>query len=501
MKSESVFLSLNRDRPFSLHRQIIDEFVRLIDHGVLKPGRAVPPTRTLAANLGVNRSTACLAYQELIAMGYLDSRPGSYTTVRKRPSLMTSGFPKTGGSLPWAEMANEQSRILWRAYPSYRPEPDTSNDARIINLAQLEIDHRLYPTEDFRRCLNRVLVNLGPQILSYAEYGGYPPLRDYLARRLQIHGIAVSAEEILITNGASHAFDLILKLLARPRGIVISESPTYGTFLRVMKYYQVRVIGIPVREDGMDLAVLEKNLAEQRPLFVYTIPNFQNPTGVTTSQAHRERFIAACERFRVPIVEDGFEEDMKYRGLVPLPIKSMDKKQIVLYIGTFSKTLFPGIRIGWIAGDKEGIRRLAAISRFSQISVNSLSQVALNDFCREGYYDLHLKKMHRVFRKRMKTALEAMAACMPAGATWTRAEGGYFLWVTLPRPYADEKTAASFLVKHKVMASPGHYYYAGTGSKRHFRLSISNLEESRIREGIKRFGDAVREMLAGREES
>jgi DNA-binding transcriptional MocR family regulator len=205
--------------------------------------------------------------------------------------------------------------------------------------------------------------------------------------------------------------------------------------------------------------------------------------------------IAICERFQAPIVEDGFEEDMKYHGLVPLPIKSMDTHQVVLYIGTFSKALFPGIRIGWIAGDKECIQRMTAINRFSQISINSLSQVALNDFCREGYYDLHLKKMHRVFRKRMKIALEAMAEFMPADVAWTKAEGGYTFWVTLPKPYPDERTANTILLKHKVMASPGHYYYWKAGSKRHFRLSISNLDESRIREGVQRFGRALREML------
>ncbi|MFZ2053139.1 MAG: PLP-dependent aminotransferase family protein [Candidatus Aminicenantales bacterium] len=495
MSLESVFLPIQRDRAVPLHQQIIKEFIRLIDHGVLNPGCNIPSTRIMAANLGVNRSTVYLAYQELIAMGYFDSRPGSYTTVRKRPSTMTSGLPRVEGTLPWAKMANEQSRYLWHALPDYRPEPDTSNNADIINLAQLEIDSRLFPAEDFRRCLNRVLVNLGPPVLTYAEYGGYPPLREYLARRLQVHGIAVSSDEILITNGASHAFELTLKLLAKPGDIVITESPTYGTFLRIMKYYQIQVLGIPLREDGMDLEALERSLAKRRPLFVYTIPNFHNPTGITTPQAHRERLIAICERFQVPIVEDGFEEDMKYHGLVPLPIKSMDRHQVVLYIGTFSKALFPGIRIGWIAGDKECIQRMTAINRFSQISINSLSQVALNDFCREGYYDLHLKKMHRVFRKRMKIALEAMAEFMPADVAWTKAEGGYTFWVTLPKPYPDERTANTILLKHKVMASPGHYYYWKAGSKRHFRLSISNLEESRIREGVRRFGRALSEML------
>lgn len=495
MGLESIFFSIQRDRVSPIYKQIIREFVRLIDHGVLKPGSIIPSTRTMAAKLGVNRSTVYLAYQELIAMGYFESRPGSYTTVRQRPLTMTSGIPRVKGTLAWDKMANKQSRYLWQTLASYRPEPDTSNNADIINLAQLEIDHRLYPMEDFRRSLNRVLVSLGSDILSYAEYGGYPPLREYLARRLQIHGIAVTSEEVLITNGASQAFELILKLLAKPGDKIITESPTYATFLHIMKYYQVQVIGIPIKNGGMDLAALEKRIAQYHPLFVYTIPNFQNPTGITTSQAHRERLMAICERFKVPLVEDGFEEDMKYHGLVPLPIKSMDKNQIVLYIGTFSKALFPGIRIGWLAGDKDCIQRLTAINRFSQISGNNLSQAALNDFCRQGYYDLHLKKMHRVFRKRMKTALEAMSEFMPEGVTWTKAEGGYTFWATLPKPYPDENTLNRILLKHKVMVSPGHFYYWGKGSKKNFRLSISNLDENLIREGIKRFGSAVREIM------
>jgi DNA-binding transcriptional MocR family regulator len=348
------------------------------------------------------------------------------------------------------------------------------------------------PGSGQRWCLNQVLVNDGAEILRYGEYAGYKALREYIAHRLQIHGISISAGEVLITNGAQQAIDLVLNLLTVPGARVAIEIPTYANVIPLLQYHQNEIVEIPMGEEGLDLNHLKEVLQKNPPAFVYTIPNFHNPTGITTSQVHREALISLCEKYRVPVVEDGFEEEMKYFGKVVLPIKSMDKNQVVIYLGTFSKVLFPGIRIGWVAAEKECIRRLTAIKRFSDLSTSTVVQAAVAAFCKQGYYDLHVKRMHRIFRKRMQIALNALKENLPENVSWTKPDGGYTIWVKLARSYTSETAFKNLLVKHGVLVSPGEYYFHGSTPHKYFRLSIASLNEEEIQEGIIRLGKVLR---------
>ena len=352
----------------------------------------------------------------------------------------------------------------------------------------------MYPVQDFRRCLNQVLVNEGEQLLSYGDITGYLPLREYIASRMKIHGISIYPDEILITNGAQQAIDLVLNLLSRSGALVAIETPTYGNVIPAIRGRQLRILEIPMNADGMNLDYLQQKLKTRPPDFVYTIPNFHNPTGITTTQKHRETLLHLCEDYRIPVVEDGFEEELKYFGKVVLPIKSMDKNQIVIYLGSFSKVLFPGIRIGWIAADKECIKRLIAIKRFSDLSGSMFIQAALNAFCRQGYYDLHIKRMFRIFRKRMKTAMNAMEKYFPQGVIWTRPEGGYTIWVKLQKVFKTETEFHDLLLKHRVLVSPGKHYFYSKNPSRYFRISISGLTDDEIEEGNARLGRVLSEL-------
>jgi DNA-binding transcriptional MocR family regulator len=340
--------------------------------------------------------------------------------------------------------------------------------------------------------VNHALAYEGSRILQYGAPAGYEPLREYIAHRLRLHGIAAASSEILITNGSHHGLELILKLLTVPGSEVVIESPTYAAFIPLLRYFQVNVVQIPFRNGGMDLNRLQQHMQNHTLSFIYTIPNFQNPTGLTSSQEHRERLLHLCEQYKVPLVEDGFEEELKYSGNVAMPIKSMDKHHVVLYVGTFSKVLFPGLRIGWIAAHEECIQRLTSLKRFSDLTTSMFTQVVLTTFCREGYYDRHLKKMHRVYRKRMRAALDSMKRHLSEIATWTEPEGGYTIWGCLKKPYRSEKEFKDRLLPHRVLVSPGHYYFSGKAPNRYFRLSIAELNEDEIREGIARLGKALR---------
>lgn len=494
-----ILLKIDRNRSTPIFRQIIQQVIELIERDILEEGTALPSSRELAGKLGVDRTTVYRAYQELMALGYLVSRPGSYTTVRKRPKVITKISPPEKGLINWSKISSESSRYLYNVYRNFSPEkaPDAPPD--LINLSTLNPDSRIFPVNDFRRCMNQVLVNEGPKILSYGEYAGYRPLREDIAQRLQIHGIAASPDDVLITNGAQQALELILKLLAGKGRKVAIESPTYANMIPLLRHHNISILEIPMDNKGMDLGVLKSRLEKDRPAFVYTIPNFHNPTGITTSQSHREALLRLCEEYAVPLVEDGFEEEMKYFGKVVLPIKSMDRNQVVIYLGTFSKVLFPGVRIGWIAAERECIKRLTAIKRFVDLSGSTVVQAAMSAFLRQGYYDLHLKRMHRIFRKRMQVALNSLKESLPRHINWTKPDGGYTIWVDLKQSYEDEPSLKEFLLKYRVMASPGDYYFHSSQPRRYLRISIASLNEHEIREGIARLGRALDEFKGGKE--
>jgi DNA-binding transcriptional MocR family regulator len=492
-----MLLNLDRKGKRPLYRQIVEGVRALVDGGTLETGRPLPSSRRLAAQLGVDRTTVTEAYAELQAMGYLRSRPGSYTIVRRRggPEAGAQGVPCP---IEWDRRARPETEAALRAFRAPSAERASGDGARpdMISLARLDPDPRLFPLARIHRTFSRSLWSHAHEPFEYGSYQGYGPLRDHLARRMRLHGMSVSAEEILVTNGAQQGLDLIIRLLARPGSKVVVEAPTYALMIPLLRMNGAAPVPVPMRDDGMDLDRLEKILGKETVAFVYTMPNFQNPTGITTGHEHRTRLLALCRSRGVPIVEDGFEEDMKYYGKVDLPIKSMDGGNVVIYVGTFSKALFPGLRVGWVAADAECVQRLTAIKRYADLTSNHLAQVFLHDFCDGGHYDSHLRRLHRAYRKRLALTLRTMKEAFPRSVTWTEPPGGYTLWVRMPRRMSGEELDA-LLGPHGVSVSAGQYYFCGASASEYFRLCIARTDESEIREGVRRLGRALSAEFGG----
>ena len=492
-----MLLSIDRKETKPLYKQLIDKIKDLIDQGALQAGESIPSTRSLAKKLGVNRSTVTRAYEELQALGYLSSKQGSYHLVQKRKKEVAYTADRFS-AISWEKVSTADAKVIHRIFLRYSPERSQEPPPQldVINISELDLDPRLYPMTEFRRCISHVLHDCGATSLQYGNHKGYIPLRLQIAKRLRLHGISVSEKEILITNGAQQAIDMIIRMMAGKGNRVAIESPTYAAILPLLKFNGVKALEIPMNDEGIDLDYLEKILAEKNVNFVYTIPNFQNPTGITTTHSHRERLLNICLKHRVPIVEDGFEEDMKYFGKVPLPIKSIDEKNIVIYLGTFSKALFPGLRIGWVTADQECISRLTAIKRFSDLGSSKLVQIVMTEFLKRGYYDQQLRRMHRAFRRRMQVALQTMEENFPPTVRWTRPAGGYTIWVKLRRQWEDEQLHRH-LAKFGVIVSPGSYYFPDRKRSAYFRLSIAKRNEEEIREGIFRLGKALHALEKG----
>lgn len=483
----SLLLHLDRQKPQPLYRQIVQEIGRLIDAGTLKPRDQLPSSRKLAEVLGVDRSTVLTAYEELSALGYTRSRQGGYTTVAPRRTA-NRGSLKDKGALDWR-------RLLGAWMGEVQTGSDTQTDqiqsAIRFDLSSIEPDPRLYPMTEFRQCLRAVLKEAGSEALRYCDSQGYAPLRDSLARRLRLHGISVTEQEILITNGAQQALDLLMRILSGTGRSVAVELPTYGSVLPLLAINGLRPVGIPMNREGMDLEALDGVLIREKPVCIYTMPSFQNPTGLTTSHRHRGGLLDLAARHGLPIVEDGFEDDMKYEGPVPLPIKSMDTRGQVIYVGTFSKALFPGLRLGWLAADKGVIGSLASLKHHTDLSTQTLGQMVMERFCRLGCYDHHLQRLHRVFRKRMQLALQLAQDHFPDSVTWSRPVGGYVIWVNLPLSLEPEElNHQAAMLELKV--SPGGAYFPGGGASDHVRLSIARLDERELPEAFLRLGQMLK---------
>jgi GntR family transcriptional regulator/MocR family aminotransferase len=487
-----ILIALRRRDPTPLHQQIYARVVELIEDGTLGRGARLPASRRLAQELGVNRSTVYRAYEELWAAGYLESRPGSYTTVRGRGVPSRPAGRRAQRAFDWGRRSTPAARRahadLLRLGPRAAPECDPG----IINFARLTADRDLYPVADLRRAMRETLLRQGKEVLDYGDPAGYPPLRATIARRLRTHGVTVTENEILLTQGAQHGLDLVLRLLAQPGDPVVVESPTYAHALPLFRLHGVTLRPVPMRADGMDLDALARVLRRRRPALVYTVPNFHNPTGITTSQEHRERLLGLTEKHGVPLLEDGFEEEMKYFGCAVLPVKSMDERGLVVYVGTFSKVIFPGLRVGWIAASRDCVERLLAINRFANLSGTNLVHAALDRFCKAGDYESHVRRLHTAYRRRMQVMLRGLEAHLPAtGAEWTRPAGGYTLWVRLPKRRLDDAALMAHLRAHGLVVSPGAPYFCTPPRESCFRLSVANLTEAEIATGCERLGRAL----------
>jgi len=485
-----LLLRLDPDDAAPAYLQIRDRIVALVEEGVLRPGDRLPATRALAESIGVHRSTVVRAYDEIRALGYLKSRSGSYSTIRHRartPATRQVGPADEPSSsvVDWSGLAGPHAREVW-ALEADAWRLDRRGD--VIDLERLAADPALAPTDDLRRCFKSVLVRTGPAALDYADPAGWAPLREVLAVRLRSHGIAVSSQELMITSGAQQALDLVLRLLARPGDRVVVEAPTYRMIHPLLRLHGAVPVEIGMREGGMDLDLLERVLEAVEVRLVYTMPSFHNPTGVTTDQAHRERLLELCERWCVPLVEDAFEEEMKYFGRAVLPIKSMDCRGTVLYVGTFSKVVFPGLRVGWIAGPRQAIEMLASIQHASCLASNTLAQAAAERFCARGEMEAYLRRIHRVYRRRLQAMLDGLRRHLPAGIRWTRPVGGYTLWLTLPGRAADERLWCERLARAGLLVAPGRAFFGSPPARPHCRLSIACADEAAIEEGCRRLG-------------
>jgi 2-aminoadipate transaminase len=361
----------------------------------------------------------------------------------------------------------------------------------------------VFPVDDFAAACDRVLHEFGAQALQYGTTEGYLPLREMIARHTARYGIKITPDNILITSGSQQALDLLGKVFINPGDRILVEEPTYLGALQAWNAYGAEYVTVPMDEDGMITDVLEEAL-RAGPKFIYVLPNFQNPTGVTLSVERRQALLELADRYGVPIIEDDPYGQLRYEGnhlpsVVTLDGQfresgSMPYRGNVIYLSTFSKTLSPGIRLAWVVAPQEVIRKLVQAKQGADLHTATFNQMVAYEVSRGGFLDRHVWMIRRVYGERRNIMLEAIEDFFPKGVRWTHPQGGLFLWGMLPEGMLSRQVLEK-AIEQKVAFVPGDSFYARGGGENTMRINFSNATPDKIRIGIERLGSVIRQQI------
>lgn len=365
----------------------------------------------------------------------------------------------------------------------------------------------VFPVQRFKEACHKVLTEQASNALQYGATEGYEPLRELIANNMARYGIKARVENVLITSGSQQALDLIGKLFINAGDRVLVEAPTYLGALQAFNVYGAEYLSVPSDENGLRTDLLEAPL-RSGPKFMYVLPNFQNPAGTTLSEGRRHELVLLADRYGIPIVEDDPYGQLRYEGEHLPPLVVLDRENLrrdngysignVIYLSTFSKTLAPGLRLGWIVAPPEVIGKLAQLKQGADLHTSTFTQFVAYEVARDGFLDSHVKLIRQVYRERRDVMLQALQEFFPPAVTWTHPQGGLFLWVTLPQSLDIQAIFRSAL-EQNVAFVPGDSFYANDSRDknecegcRHMRLNFSNATPEQIREGIRRLAAAVK---------
>ncbi|TDT61524.1 PLP-dependent aminotransferase family protein [Fonticella tunisiensis] len=353
----------------------------------------------------------------------------------------------------------------------------------------------LFPVEKLKEITIQILENDGKAALQYSTTEGYIPLRKIIAEeRMKPAGVNVSYENILIINGSQQGLDFSGKIFLDKDDVVICESPSYLGAINAFKAYMPKFVEVPMDDDGMIIEELEKALeANPKAKLIYTIPDFQNPTGKTLSVERRKRLVELAEKYNVPIIEDNPYGELRYEGDRLPAIKSFDTKGLVVYLGTFSKTFCPGYRLGWICASPELLSKYIMVKQGADLQASSISQREAALFMEKYKLDEHINKIKKIYRRRRDLMIETIKKEFPETVKYTYPSGGLFTWISLPEGYDSAEILIKAL-KEKVAFVPGGSFFPNGGHPNHFRLNYSNMPEEKIVEGIRRLGRVLRNL-------
>ena len=380
-----------------------------------------------------------------------------------------------------------------------------TQDPEMISFAGGLPAPEIFPVKAFEEASSHVLQTYGAQALQYSATEGYLPLRQWIVDHMSGYGIEADIDNILITSGSQQALDLIGKVLINPGDLILIENPTYLGALQAWRSYQAQYTSVPIDDNGLQTEFLEEALCGG-PKFMYILPNFQNPGGVTLSLERRLELIEIADRYGVPIIEDDPYGELRFEGEHLPPLVVLDAQHLngragydnghgfmrgnVIYISTFSKTLAPGLRLAWIVAPAEVIQRCVKAKQGMDLHTSSFIQMTAYEVLKNGFLKNHIGLIRQVYGERKDVMLDSLQRYFPPGAHWTRPEGGLFLWVTLPEEI-DTLALMPKALENKVAYVPGTAFFPDGSGSNTFRLNFSNANPENIELGIRRLGEVI----------
>jgi len=493
---QGLSIDATGDRP--VYQQVAIQIQGVIGRGEIVSGDRLPAIRVLAAQLGLHRDTIALAYESLASDGWVEARVGAGTFVS--PSRggtgevgdvidRIAGAAAEAGGEVGAEMTLSKQVEQLIAIDNMRPRYATGDD--VVALHRLIPDPRFYPVDEFRSCIDQAIREEGPALFSYASPEGDPRLRRAMAARFRSHGIDLNADELVLCHGASQGISLALRLFTEPGDQVAVEVPTYTNVLSALAGLGLSPAPVSMDEMGADPEALDRVLSKPDVKAFYTIPSFHNPLGTTMPIERRRQVLDVAKRHGVPVIEDGFELDLRFRGEDGPPLAALDDSDNVVLLFSFSKSLFPGVRVGSLSAHGRALEGLVALKHATDLSDALPLQAGLARFVESGAYDRHLARMRRLLRSRHKAMDEALGSSMPEGTAWTKPEGGYQLWVELPFE-VDTRDLLADSARAGVLFSPGASFMPEARPSRAMRLTVACADEDEIHRGVTALGEVVR---------
>ena len=481
-------LVLDTDSGVPLYKQLAESVSRLIADGVIQSGEKLPPTRELAGQLGLNRTTVAAAYSTLEEAGLIRGHVGRGSFVADlNPRALLVATPGTS-SLSWDS--------ILPATGQHGGSP--LGVASEIAFANSRPAAEAFPLEEFRRVAREVIESPeSADILQLGPTHGYEPLRRFLRTQAVEAGIARSGDDLIVTNGCQQGMDLLARTFVSNGTCVAVEDPVYHGLIRAFTRAGAELIPVPLDDRGLDTDALEQVFERRRPRLLIVGPSFQNPTGATLPLERRKRIISLAQRFGVVLVENDVYTELRYRGQ-PLPtLKELDETGNTVLLRSYSKILFPGLRVGWVIAPRPVVARLADAKQISDLHSDQLSQAVLLRFSESGELAKHLGRARIAGEKRLRAVLTACRQYLPQGSSFTSPEGGMNLWIELPVPLTAEQLLAR-TQENGVSFLPGRYFSVNGDHARGLRISFGGLAPERITRGIQILGECASRELAMR---
>jgi len=478
-----IFSSFEFNKEEAIYNQIKNHIKENIDKGILKKGSKLPSTRDLSNILGVSRSTIVTAYEILESEGIIQSVKGKGTFVNYEFKCKEKEF-----NIDWDLRINNYAAACERLDII---KTELTWKKGMISFKSIAPDENLFDIDEFKRAFLNAWSLEGEKLLNYGYARGYKPLIDFLAAYMRDKGVSTEGKEILITNGFTEGFDMIISSLTVPGDTVLCENPTHNTALKIMKAHELRVIGVPLDEEGIKADSLKEALDGNQIKLAYVIPSYHNPTGIVMKGEKRKEIFDLFQKYSVPIIEDGFNEELLYSSSHVPPMASLcSNGNGVIYIGSFSKILSPGLRLGWILADKSLISTLESVKRARNIHSSFLDQGILYNYMISGSFRKYVKRVRRHYRDKYKFTLEKIKEYIPCEKIL--GEGGLHIFIKLKG--VNARKVLDICYRKGVVFTPGDIFYTDNQGEETLRIGFSRVKKEDIEKGIKIIGESVKEV-------